>query len=560
MSTRTVGSITKSILQLNGLIAPQPAKAAEGEKKEYVNPIITKAGFAKTLDNYRLAIKKHNMKIWMENAPVRDYNREVIRNRKIAIVPLEQKIEEQTWKESRKGLSPEEYNAEVEKYNVSKGPQLRKKNLRQSVKPLTEKFFVAFLHQYNMQLFNRKKYRTELEVHVPGELPKFDLYPNKIVESERNGCRDLPVSVDTVLHHRKRLEEAGVLTDYQYRGSNRAVKIAFSPEILSLTDNRTPRNRVTENQTLTRDRTDKVGYNNVSSRNHELDKYQVRDKGNSQKSELGSSCTKTNTEKPKRQKNRAIFKITSQTIEKNKTVPREKEYTISEILAANLETKSTLAKELSAGKHNDYVHLSAKIVQHEAFHGSLHPDVLKEIIIQDIFKYSAVIFAGLSVYPGSWMNAIKLWMALKFISFTGKTLNKPNLYEDWLKTINILNEVRKFKENHPEWYPVFPSLYFDPARKFKENNSFEYALQHFRIDTKKVESYEKRKANAERSKRHKTNVKKAQERIRLHLRGKISLDNLYDYVKFSCGPKVFKNIANLIKKEFENHGKTTANS
>lgn len=555
MSTRTIGSITNSILQLNGLKTrlPEQEKSPEAlsEAPEFIHPIITKEGFRKTLDNYRLHIKKYNVKVWMENAQVRSYNQEVIRHRKTIKVSTEQKIREQAWKEERSSYSAEEYNQEVEKYNAQHGLQLRKKNLRQEVKPATEKFFVAFLHQYNMQLFNRKRFRTELGVNVPGELPKFDLYPNKIVEAQRNGCPDLPVSVETVRHHRERLQEAGVLTGYQYRGPNRAVKIAFNPAVLTITDNKTPKNTPTGNQRLTEEKTNKVPHNNVSSRNHISDKFQVREEGASQSS-AHKDCTRTSTKTPKRQKNHAkpTVKGASST-KKNQTGPREN-YTISEILAANLDEKRELAQDLSSGKHNNYQEISPKIAQNEAYYGALHPDDFREVAIQDIFKFSASIFSNLeNTHPGSWMNAIKLWMALKFKSFTGKTLSKPNIYEKWQETILVLKEVKKFQKNHPDWQPHYPSLYFDPARTHKENNSLEYALRHFRVDTEEVESFQKRKAKAEKSKRYKTDVKKAREKIRLYLHGKISLDEVYDYVKFNCGKSVFEKLGTLIKKEFK---------
>lgn len=72
-------------------------------------------------------------------------------------------------------------------------------------------------------------------------MPKAEIYPNKIIEAERNGVKILPVTVESVRKHREHLEEAGVLTGYSYHGPNRPVKIAFNASILSVTDNGSPK-------------------------------------------------------------------------------------------------------------------------------------------------------------------------------------------------------------------------------------------------------------------------------------------------------------------------------
>ena len=548
MSTpRSLGSITNSILQLNGL-QKQPATTSEenqSESQQFIFPILTNQDFKATIANYNQHIKKYNMQVWIENAEVRKFNKEVIRHRRQASIPLEQKIQEQVWKEQHKHLAPEAFNEAVEKYNHKHGPQLRKRNLRQEVKPDTEKYFIAFLHQYNMQLFKRKQVRKKLGVEVMGDLPKMDLYPNKIVEAERNGCRNLPVTVETIRHHRERLEECGVLLGYQFRGANRAIKIAFNAEILVVTDNGSSKNRTTENQSVTQERTNKVQHNNVSSRKNLLDKYKIRDKGDVATAPSDYIATKNTTKKPKGKvpkKFKDAEKISGNAAKK---------YELSEVLACNLVEKATLGRELSAGKHDKYQPIAEQIARHEAYYGALHPDDFKELAIQDIFKYAASIFSDLDCHPGTWVNAYKLWMNDKFINFNGQRLSKPNTFERWMKCLQVLKEVKKWKKNHPEWQPHYPSLYFDPARSFKENNSFEFAYRFFRLDDEKVESFSRRKIWAEKSLRAKTDVKKAQDKIKDYLIGRISLDQVYEYVNFNCNKQVQDNLNELIKKEFE---------
>ncbi|TXK73924.1 hypothetical protein [Mesonia sp. HuA40] len=548
MSTRSLGSITNSILQMNGLSKPIAELRKNNEntdREQYIYPILTNANFKETLANYNKHIKKYNMQVWMNNAEVRKYNKEVIKNRRANAVSFDQKVQEQVWKETHKHLEPEDYNKAVEAYNNEHGPQLRKRNIKQEVKPDTEKYFMAFLHQFNMQLFKRKEVRSKLGVDISGDLPKLELYPNKIVEAEKDGCKNLPVSTESVRHHRERLEQAGVLHSYEYRGSKRPVKIAFNEEILSLTDNKKPKTALTDNQAVTENRTNKVQHNNVSSRKNILVKYNTRDKGNDATAPLKSDCTKEFTKKPKGklpQKIEPAKKIHGQ---------NSKKLTISEVLAENLVEKGKLGQNLAAGEYKNYRSLGKEILKQEVFYGALNQDDFKEVIIQDIFKFSAKIFNDLNdIHPGAWVNAYNLWIKSKFISPNGYTLNKVNLFDRWQKHIAVLQEIRKFKENHPSWQPHYPSLYFDPARLYKENNSFEYAYRNFRLESTALESEKSRKLKALKDLRKKTDVKKAQLKIREYLSGKINLDAVYEYVKYNCNHEVNEKINILIKKEF----------
>jgi hypothetical protein len=542
---------------LNGLLnhLPERKQKQNPTAPVFVHPILIPEDFKNTIANYNQHIYKYNMQLWIDQAEIRKYNKEVIRSRKNAGISVEQKIKEQVWKEMMKDHTPEEFNEAVEEYNMKHGLQLRKKNLLQPVKPETEKYFIALLYQYNAQLYLRKKNRVQLEVHVPGELPKVEIYPNKIIEAERNGVKCLPVTVESVRHHRERLEEAGVLTGYSYHGPNRPVKIAFNPDILSITDNGSPKNTHTDNQTLTQSQTNKVPHNNVSSRNT-INKFQYREKeGDSRNCESSSSCTKETTKTPERQdgKKSGAPNNPDGDLQKKFTGGREfmaEKNELSAVLMDHIADKMELSRDLAAGKHKNYQPVGAEIAQNEAYLGAMHPEDFKELAIQDVFKFSASLFSDIDAHPGSWMNAYKYWLADSFHSFTGKTFSKTNLLPKWQKCIEVLREVKKYKKAHPGWQPAFPSLYFDPARTFKENNSFEYALRFFRLDEEKTDSFQKRKINAGKSARHKTDVQKAREKIRLMIAGKISLDRVYEFVGQNCSKKVNDGLNALIKKEF----------
>ena len=434
-----------------------------------------------------------------------------------------------------------------------------------------------------------------------------------VVELERDGYKVLPVSVETVRHHRERLEEAGVLGQYEFRGDHRAVKVRINPQILSITDNGIQKKTAAENQSLTQSETKKVPHNNVSSRGHVVNKNKIRDKGVSASAQTaivpaegysGVSATAETTQfaaqgstrspiKQDAEKNRAGKKNNLAKAKKNSpgaelekkflhplannsshglgdaleaekksgAAPRSShglengpvvKNKQSQVLTNSLIDRPYFVKALAAGKYVKYRHLEAKLFQQEAYYGAMHPDDYVELAIQDLFKFSSSIFEKLdNVHPGSWMNAYKLWLADKFKSPFGKRLNKPNTFERWGKCLEVLKEVKAYAKNHPEWYPHFPSLYFDPARTQSEHNSFEFAYRNFRLEDERVDTYKRRKINANKSLRHKTDVKKAQEKIRLWLRGKLDLQDVYDYAHHNLDRKVNEKISDLIQREWD---------
>lgn len=540
-----LGNITNSILQMNGLASKmpktdQPVKSNESEaNQDWLHPIITPDDFSKTLNNYRKYITIYNKKVRSKNRPIDKYNIDVRYNERNYIKSKEEEIEVFFWRKKHKGLEPVQYNEAVDKFNNKHGKLLRKIHVLKEVKSSSEKFFAGFLHYYQQQLYARKnKYQQPL----PDRLPKYHVFPNLINRPTKDGVEYLNASYNTIREHRDRLIEAGVLRSYKFHGGKKAVSVAFNEDILSLTDNVKNKKTKTENQSVTALSNKKVGDKNVSSRNISLVNNQYRDKGNSNsKFELNEASTEITTKTP--QGKLADFE---NGLSENAQ--------LSKVLSTTLLQKGKLARELTAQKYADYKPLDLQILQSEAYYGNMHPDDFKELAIQDIFKFSNDIFSDLSgIHPGAWTNAIKYWQKDKFISFTGKTLSKTNLLGKWQKAIEVLREVKKYKNTNDQWQPRFPSLYFDPARVYKENNCFEYALQNFNLDEVDVKPKSKRKKEAlneiNKKSRTKTDLQKALDMIRKYLRDDIELQRLYNYVEANCKTVSSKNLQSLIIKE-----------
>jgi len=559
MSTpKSIGSIiNNNILKLNGLTPlgnnnnHLPEKKEEAVPQQFIHPILTPEDFKQTKVNYNKHIATYNKKVELENFKINGYNTRVIAHCRKLTKTRDMRIREMVWKEKHADLEPEAYNVEVEKYNQQHGLHIRKKVTRQKVKTATREYFMAFLFQYNAQLFNRKKFRSspEIAVHVPGSLPKLELYPNKIIDSEYEGAKNLATAtVETIRNHRERLEEAGVLGGYEYHGSSRPLKIAFNPEVLSITDNGTPVSARNGNQSLTEGQTKKVRHNNVSSSDHALEYSKNSDKGVAPDEKSGSTnpvVTGTSTRPPRKQG------------EKNSNgAPKnfggaKNQSELSLVLLNSVEDQTDLCQELAAGKHDGYKPLDLAIAKQEAYYGTLHPKDFKELALQDIFKFSNSIFKELEVHPGAWQNAYKIWMAEKFKNFNGQLLKKDHLLEKWQRSIDVLRAVKR-QQTKKGWVPTYPSRYFDPVRKEKCHNSFEYAFNNFRIEDPETPAaeYQKRKINANRSARWNSDLEKARPKIRKYLRDELDLQVLMDYVKYNC-PEVYKNLPKLIRQEKE---------
>ncbi|TQI71787.1 hypothetical protein JM79_2736 [Gramella sp. Hel_I_59] len=550
---KSIGSIlTNNILKLNGLQPSAnnnlPEKQEEAVPQQFIHPILTPEDFKQTKINYNKHIEAYNKKVDLENFKINGYNTRVIAHCRSFKKTRDMRIREMVFKEKYADLDPENYNLEVEKYNQEHGLHIRKKVTRQKVKTATREFFMAFLFQYNAQLFNRKKFRSspEIGVHVPGSLPKLELYPNKVLDSEYEGAKNLATAtVETIRNHRERLEEAGVLTGYEYHGSSRPLKIAFNVDVLSITDNGKPKSAANENQSLMEGQTKKVRHNNVSSSDHTLEYTKKRDKGVAANASTHKDCTGTSTRPPRKQGE----KINDAPAKNFAGAKNQNE--LSQVLIENLEDRTELSQDLSSGKHDNYKPLDLAIAKQEAYYGTMHPADFKELAIQDIFKFSSSIFKELDVHPGVWQNAFKMWMAEKFKNFNGQLLKKDHLLEKWQRSIDVLRAAKRFQKKKG-WVPTYPSLYFDPLRKEKCHNSFEYAFKNFRIEAAETpeEEYQKRKINANRSARWNSDLEKARPKIRKYLRDQLDLQVLMDYVKYNC-PEVYKNLPKLIRQEKE---------
>ncbi|MEP0266601.1 hypothetical protein [Dokdonia sp.] len=516
----------------------------------YALPVLTVFGhdsdLTKTMKAYRVKMQEYNTEASVFNTPIDAYNTNVISFRKGQNIPFIQKAEERKWQHDHAHLDPDDYNIMVLEYNQEKGGEwLRQKHVKEPLKPVTEKLMMALLYEYQRQLTLQRKYTKLMGRSIYLPLPKLEVYPNKLQELERDGCKILDFSKNTLRHHRDRLMKAKILIGYENHGHRKPVTVHVNPEILHVSDNFKTKKIITDNQTLTNYEAKKVGYNNVSSR-PSLVNNKYRDKGISANAPIRQSTALSSTRPPKMQgvKN-------SGELQKKITKGRTKN-PHSTALATTIDTPAQLAKDLSQGKYYEYTPLHEGTIASEAKKGALHPDDFIELAIQDVFRSCNALMQSLdNVHPGTWVNAYKKWKTDMFVSFTGKPLAKHHTALKWLKIRTVLKEIYAFAKAHPDWKPSYPSNYFDPQRTFKENNSFQYAYIHFKKDDNKIKSKAIRKLEAVKDSRNKTDIQKAREKIRAYIYGECDLGTLHRYAVENLDKSVYQNINQLLLKELE---------
>lgn len=519
---------------------PETQKPVDGVKT-FVRPVID---FAASMDNLRAKYDQYNESLVEINKETERYNRKVATHKKKA--PPSKDVVERLKNfsaEYRSLKNGHQYNALVEAFNNTYGFYLNKRRI-QTLKIQAIEIFASFLHEYSSQLNFRNNLRNRLKVNVPGELPKFELNPNEIINQKRKGHKNLHLCTRTIRNQRQRMEEAGILVNYTFKSHRRAIEIDVNNEILTVFEAKNSENRTTENQRVTSEKGKKFPHANVTTRT-QLNKKENKGKVNnlSQDKEFAIAHNPITF----------FYKTTdSQGVKKSPT-PAEKNHrppenltekearaaAHSENLREQIEPVYDLAEKLANGAFDYYTPFTYKRLEYEVANGNLSPEEFRELIIQDFMKTAAKLWIDNNAAPGSWYNAIEIWNNEKFLNFTGNPFNKHHtldLYREYRYRLSYA--VKWFKKRN--WKGVqYPNIYFDPTRKMPEDVCFEYTKKAAKqlIEKRKKTALEKKMRTAEAAKREakykldRKNNRALDQAIRKYLKKGYTLDQLINYLK-----------------------------
>lgn len=525
-----------------------------------VHPYIDKSSFALTMDNYRKyadnyksRVKQENELVAMHNSYVQMYlaEAEITEADKTFIALFHKNYGSSSY---NKKLNDREYNDRVTEFCSHHGHLIEKRRI-QPLRYQTELVFQNFLHLYSVQVNNRTENYIKYGVTAPRPLQELEIRADKVTNLQRNGIKSLSVCNKTVRNHRQRLEEAGVLTDYQFCGHVAGVHVKVNPEILTFTDLFAPVEPKTENQPVNQLKRKKLPYVSYDLSTG-TSKNECKIKDDAVQSSVDKECPadtgsfhyKTISTKTTGCKEREISPgATPDNVKVEKTT--------SEKLRDLIIHPQELAVNLAKGVYFNHVPIDIREIYKEASRGTLTDVEFRELIIQEHFKSFSKIYRNATPYAGSWKKAINEWMDNRWITHANRPFDKMTI-------ANYVEEYRWCIENARKWFnktgvnPLFPSDYFDMTRKKAREVGFEYQRERYKRHLKAKENKEitkrKREKAAELRRIQGNDAKRLKTETNRFLKGKITLPQLENYVRNVLPPHYLHQLPEYLKKRMDN--------
>ncbi|WP_330442048.1 hypothetical protein [Flavobacterium sp. C4GT6] len=515
-----------------------------------VYPAFTDEAFSKTMNNYRAFIAEYNTRTHEENEAIKSHNDKV---KQLLQLKENEKLTEdkavfiQFFPKRYKNLSDREYNKEIEKQPAELQKLLLKRRI-QTVKYSTEQIFQNMLHVYNSQLMKRNREYMGLGVRTLRPIQDLDVNAYFLTNLKRNNVHSLAICSKTVRNHRRRLEEAGVFVNSRFEGHTKGVKVVLNPEIIAIFDLQTNKYASTENQPVTPQEGKKFPDTNETTGAYKDEYKKSKDATHSFGDKefppvTGSFHYKT-----------VFYKNTGGNVENSPVGGAaqdvKKEKTLSDKLRERIIHRHELALGLSDGDYNNYIPIDIRILQKEAFSGTLTNEEYIELFIQDLFKTATKLYRDATIYPGCWKNALNHWMQNKFRTYNGLPFNKASVFDS-------IQEIRWRLEHARKWFmrtgvtPLYPSNYFDITRKTNKEIGFEYTKKAWQNHLKYMESAPVKKRQMERKAALRlqdiNHAKKYENQIKRFLKNKIALPDLIDYVQNNLPAQFYAKLPETLK-------------
>ena len=498
------------------------------QPKAFIWPVITDQDYKTTMDNFRLYRAEYNRKIAELNSETKIYNKAVAeyiqdnprteaKNILISLFLGKHNYKKNTHKA--------EYNNEVENFNDTHGMYFEKV-LFQPLRLPTVEVFSNFVHAYAVELAVYVRIWKNTNKVTPTFLPKCHINPEKIINLKRNGEQSVDYTKRTIRSYRSRFEEAGVLTDKQFRGSEIPVSYLFNPGILAISDAFLSSDANAENQSFKESKRKKLQheYNDSSTRSI---KNESEKKGIVDSSERNASLffnlkfyKTTNLQGGKvapahnAEKGKPGAKILNEmpnlgkVLEKVEAAATPESTVTSEPtdFEENRENRFELAAQLAAGQYDQYIPLHHRNLAQMIQDPNISDAEFLEIGKLDFMKTAAKLYLGNHPTAKSWgagLKHIDRIINAKALNYKEKPKTKNELYTVIMSFRYRLNyALRKFKKMN--WKGVwYPGVYFDPLRSLPTDVCFDYTRKVWTnlLKDKSKEAEKKRKDIMEARKR-----------------------------------------------------------
>lgn len=495
-------------------------------------PYITKEAMAMTMDNYRQYVAQYNEQITSLNQQIELHNQKVkkyLEENKNNLTEVQIQFKK-LFVLKNKDNRTKQFNEKVDDFNKDYGMIVEKRKFK-TIKYATEIIFQQLLYAYSVEIAKRTTEYIKLGTNEPTSLQKIRINSWQVATMKRNDIQAIDVCKATIRNHRERLEEAGILVDYLFRGNKKALQFNINSQILVVFDAKTGKFSNAENQTLNSgtcknlidsDRTTRTFKNNIKKIENVIDDF--LEEGKPSTSSKAADLSVFLLEHPKQ-------------ISEVQTGGAAKTVKISEDLEKNIIHPQELAEKLSNGDFNNYQRMDKRVLYHEAMYGTLTREEFKKVIIQEFFCNAAKLWRGKFVFVGCWKKAINSYLEKLFLVHNGNDyfLIKKELMVDKLDEMiwRINNAQRWFRKTGIN--PLFPSDYFDFTRISKQEIGFEYTKKSYQNHLKYLENKPKLaksvKKKAEIRTNNLTQAKKFEMKVNQFFKGRISLDELTCYVE-----------------------------
>lgn len=494
-----------------------------------IHPVLNNEAFAQTMDKYRLFVATYNAQIQEQNKLIDKHNGLVAENSK-QLTEVQKAFKDVFIKKNKSIADELEYNKVATEFNSQYGDIVELRKI-QTIKYATEIVFAQFLHAYQQQLSKRTMIHSKFDIAYASTLPAVEINSHEIASFERNGVQSISLTKKSIRNHRNRLQQAGVLCNYEFQGNKKGVKHHINEEILTVFDLKTQNFVDIENQQVNPQKGKKLPDNNDNTRTIK-DKYKIKENVENNSLDKGTpSAVPFNLVFYKNTQSKLTDSNMGGAPENVKIEQKTK--TLSEKLTALIQNPQQLAENLSLGLYNDYSPIDLRVLSKEAYAGTMTKDEFKELVIQDFIKTTAKIWKGKNVYTGVWKKLINEMYANWFKAFNNQSFNKHIVVEMLQEYRWRVNHARKWFLAH-KFNPLFPADYFDLTRTERKEVGFSYTKKAWNKHLKYEQNKELKKRKTEQKTiARKLNVnssKEVENKVRMFLKGKIDIETLYNFV------------------------------
>lgn len=521
-------------------------------------PIIDSRAMEHTMAAYSLYVAMYNQKARAENLSIRKQQAIseiwVLKNqpenwkalrRKFQHDNTSKKIQYRSKKHKQKQkndfeqVSVWEYNQRAEAYNVKFGGPIIPLKKIPTIKQATEQVFRTMVMEYGSQLFEMKRTKQAANMAYDRGLYKMEVNAQHLQNTKgKYGLPLLDYCNDTILNHKNRLIEAGILINREYRGSTMGTKHHINERVLAVFDDFDKKYIYSENQLFIQRNPKKFGDTVLLTRANNKTKVNRAVNTAQERKKIAKASDKPTNVKGDFLNADIIApqgtRAPGGKMQKSKLAPETKKTEGPEFF-----------RELSAGKYTKSVTQDMAELQKEAMSGTLAPSEFRQHLFQELFKQFSKVYRNHPDYdyivPNAWRNTFECWSESPIMKHkNGSYLSKATMLQQYAELLYVLTNrtwgvLQKIGRN--SFTPTLPKFYLNPYAN--DPGSFMFWYRETRKNS--VRSYEamhrrnkKLKKAAKESFEHGQQVQRLKNYMKRYLFGPNGFEKCCKYHASKC--------------------------